>query len=134
MQLTLMLLKDQTYLIAQSDQLELEPRCHLFEPMLVSGTSKVTLTSWPKYTNEKHILLHSDSLLTVMEPTDEIRNTYLKKIDKTIEDFTPPPEPELLNEDEHVPEGHPEEPIGTSPRDTYYDEEDDYEPRYTEEV
>ena len=48
MQLTLVLLKGyQTYLIAQSDQLELEPRCHLFEPMLVGGTSKVTLTPCP---------------------------------------------------------------------------------------
>ena len=126
MQLTLMLLKDQTYLIAQSDQLELEPRCHLFEPMIVSGTSKVTLTPWPLYTDEKHILLHSDSLLTVMEPTEEIRDAYLKKIDKTIEDFTPPPEPELLNEDEHVPEGPP------ASRDTYYDDEDDYQPDYRE--
>ena len=126
MQLTLMLLKDQTYLIAQSDQLELEPRCHLFEPMIVSGTSKVTLTPWPLYTDEKHILLHSDSLLTVMEPTEKIRDAYLKKIGKTIEDFTPPPEPELLNEDEHVPEGPP------APRDTYYDDEDDYQPDYRE--
>ena len=127
MQLTLVLLKGyQTYLIAQSDQLELEPRCHLFEPMLVRGTSKVTLTPWPLYTDEKHILLHSDSLLTVMEPTDKIRDAYLKKIGKTIEDFTPAPQPELLNEDEHVPEGSP------APRDTYYDEEDGYEPDYTE--
>ena len=127
MQLTLVLLKGyQTYLIAQSDQLELEPRCHLFEPMLVSGSSKVTLTPWPLYTDEKHILLHSDSLLTVMEPTDKIRDAYLKKIGKTIEDFTPAPQPELLNEDEHVPEGSP------APRDTYYDEEDGYEPEYTE--
>jgi len=78
MQLTLVLLKGyQTYLIAQSDQLELEPRCRLFEPMLVSGTSKVTLTPWPLYTDEKHILLYSDSLLTVMEPTDKIRDAYL---------------------------------------------------------
>ena len=127
MSLSLLLLKDQqTYLIAQTEQLEMEPRAHLCEPMVVGGTSKVTLTSWPKYTNEKHILLHSDSLLTVMEPTEEIRDAYLKKIDKTLEDFTPPPEPELLNEDEHVPEG------SALPRDTYYDEEDGYEPDYTE--
>ena len=126
MQLTLLLLKDQqTYLIAQSEQLEMEPRAHLFEPMVVGGTSKVTLTSWPKYTDEKHILLHSDSLLTVMEPTDVIRDAYLKKIGKTIEDFTPAPQPELLNEDESVPDGTPI-------RDTYYDEEDGYEPAYRE--
>ena len=119
MQLSLILLKGyQTYLIAQSDQLELEPRCHLFEPMLVSGTSKVTLTPWPLYTDEKHILLHSDSLLTVMDPTDEIRDTYLKKIGKTEEDFKPKEEEKvLLNEDEQLPE------------DTWID---DYEPSYRE--
>lgn len=103
----------------------MEPRCHLLEPMIVSGAAKVSLTSWPKYTNEKHILLHSDSLLTVMEPTDVIRDAYLKKIGKTLEDFTPAPQPVLLNEDESVPDGSPI-------RDTYYDEEDDYEPRYQE--
>jgi len=94
--------------------------------MLVGGTTKVTLTPWPLYTDEKHILLHSDSLLTVMEPSDRIRDAYLKKIGKTMEDFTPEPQPVLLNEDESVPDGAPV-------RDTYYDE-DDYEPRYTEEV
>ena len=103
----------------------MEPRCHLLEPMIVSGAAKVALTSWPKYTDEKHILLHSDSLLTVMEPTDVIRDAYLKKIGKTIEDFTPAPQPELLNEDESVPDGTPV-------RDTYYDEEDGYEPDYAE--
>ena len=55
-----------------------------------------------------------------MEPTDAIRDAYLKKIGKTLEDFTPDPQPELLQEDENLP------------RDTYYDEEDGYEPRYEE--
>lgn len=91
--------------------------------MTVSGSSKVTLASWPKYTSDKHILLHSDSLLTVMEPTNAIRDAYLKKIGKTMEDFTPEPQPELLKEDEHFTDGESVQPP---------DFDDEYEPRYQE--
>ena len=45
---------------------------------------------------------------------------YLKRIDKTLEDFLPEPEPQLLNEGE-IPEAD-------------LLDEDDYEPRYTEEI
>lgn len=94
----------------------MEPKCHLIEPHTVSGDEKVTLTPWPKYTNDKHILLRSDDLLTVCEPTDEMIQSYLNMIGKTLEDFKKEQEPEqiLLQEDEMVPE------------------EDDYEPRYQE--
>ena len=88
--------------------------------MVVSGTSKVSLTSWPKFTDEKHILLHSDSLLTVFEPNDKVLDAYLSKIGKTREDFVPQPQPELLQEGEQLPEV-PD-----------YQYTDDYEPRYQE--
>ena len=83
--------------------------------MVVSGKTKLSLQSFPDYTTDEHILLHSDSLLTVCEPTDAVRDAYLKKIGKTLEDFTQEPEAVLLNEDETVPE------------------QEDYEPRYAEE-
>ena len=102
----------------------MEPRAHLYEPMLVSGSTKLSLTPWPKYTDDKHVLLHSDTLLTVVEPSEKLRDAYLKKVGKKLEDFTPQPQPELLTENETVPSG---EPI------TEYDDED-YEPRYTEEI
>ena len=91
--------------------------------MEVSGSTKLTLTPWPKYTDENHVLLHSDSLLTVVEPNDKVRDAYLAKIGKTIEDFTPEPQPELLQEDEQLPTGQ---------FDNY--EDDEYEPRYQEEM
>ena len=100
----------------------MEPRAHLVEPMVVGGSSKLTLTPWPKYTDEKHILLHSESLLTVVEPTERVRDAYLAKIGKTIEDFTPQPQPELLQEDEQLPTGE------------YPEFDDEYEPRYQEEM
>lgn len=116
MQLILLLLKSGQTLISLSEQLEYEPRCHLIQPYEVSGKTKVTLTSWPPYTDEKDILLHSDSLLTVVDPTEKLRDQYLKKIGKTLDDLKPSQEQVLLNEDENVPE--------------YID--DEYEPMYQE--
>lgn len=122
MQLTLLILKDQTTLIAQSEQLEYEPKVHLKRPYVVAGKSKVTLTAWPEHSSDQHILLHSDSLLTVCDPSPSVQAMYLKRIGKTLEDFKPEPQPELLQEDEQLPTGQ---------FDTY--EDDEYEPRYQEE-
>ena len=83
--------------------------------MTVSGKTKLSLQPWPEHSGDEHVLLTSDVLLTVCEPTDAVRDAYLKKIGKTLEDFAPEPERVLLNEGETVPEG------------------EDYEPRYVEE-
>ncbi len=83
--------------------------------MQVSGKTKLSLNRWPEYTDDEHVLLGSDSLLTVCEPSEAVLEAYLKKIGKTIEDFTREPETVMLTEDETVPEG------------------EDYEPRYVEE-
>ena len=69
--------------------------------MVVSGKTKLSLTPWPEYTEDEHVLFTSDNLLTVCEPSPEVRAAYLKKIGKTEEDFAPKEEPKvLLNEDE----------------------------------
>ena len=83
--------------------------------MSISGQSKLTLKPWPDYTDDEHILLTSDTLLTVCEPTEVVRDAYLKKIGKTLEELTSSPEPVMLTEDETVPDG------------------EDYEPRYVED-
>lgn len=95
--------------------MEYEPKVHLVRPFEVSGATKVTLKSWPSFTDDEHILLNSDTLLTVCEPNEKVREAYLKKIGKTEDDFKPDPVPELLTEDENVPDS------------------EDYEPRYVEE-
>ena len=84
--------------------------------MVVSGKSKVTLTKWPDYTEDEHVLLTSDSLLTVCEPTDSLRTAYMKKQGLKEEDLVDKEQPELLTEDENRP-----------------DQDDEYEPRYVEE-
>lgn len=117
--LTLILLKSGEYIIALTEQLEYEPACHLVEPYLVGGKTKVTLTKWPSYTNDEHILLYSESLLTAFAPTDELRDAYLKKIGKTLEEITPKEaEQMLLQENETIVDP---------------DLDPDYEPRYIEE-
>ena len=121
MNLLLVLLKSGTTLISLSEELEYEPKCHLIEPHEVTGKSKITLTPWPPHTEEKNILLHSDSLLTVVEPTLTLANQYLKKIGKTMEDLQTKDNRVLLTEDENVPDLPPPIP------------EDEYEPQYIEE-
>jgi len=118
MQLLLLLLQSGQTIISLSDQLPEEPRVHLKEPFEVTGKTKLTLTPWPPHTDEKDILLSSDSLLTVVEPNETLRDTYLQKIGKTLEDILPKQDDRvLLNEEENVPE--------------YVDE--DYEPLYIEQ-
>ena len=116
MSLALVLLRNGTSLVSQIDQLEYEPKVHMTSPYIVTGSTKVTLTSWPNYTDDTHILLHSDSILTVCEPNEKLAEAYLAKVGKTLEDLTPEPQPVTLNEEFQFEES-----------------EDEYEPRYLEE-
>ena len=120
MNLLLVLLKTGQTLISLSEELEYEPKCHLIEPHEVTGKTKISLTPWPHYTDEKNILLHSDSLLTVVEPTLSLTNLYLNKIGKTMEDLQKKDNRVLLSEEENIPEAPPPP-------------EDEYEPYYLEE-
>ena len=120
MQLSLILLRTGEYIISQVEEMDYEPRVHMEQPYLIGGKTKVTLTKWPLYTEDTHILLTSDSLLTMCDPTQDILDKYLTKIGKTEEDFQPKDDRILLNEGEEVPEPLPDEP-------------DEYEPRYIEE-
>ncbi len=120
MNLLLVMLKTGQTLVSLSEELDYEPKCHLIDPHEVTGKTKITLTPWPPLTEETNILLHSDSLLTVVEPTLTLANQYLKKIGKTMEDLQTKDNRVLLNEDENVPDLPPPP-------------EDDYEPQYIEE-
>ena len=122
MQLSLILLKNPNLsLVAQTEEMPAEPRVHLVQPYVVSGKTKLTLTRWPDYTDDEDILLHSDSLLTVCDPSENLAKLYLEKVGKTVEDMTKEPDRVMLNEGENVFDEL------TSPM--YNDE---YEPRYIE--
>ena len=87
------------------------------QPMVVQGKQKLSLLRWPDHTEDQHVLITSDNLLTVCEPSPAVRAAYLKKVGLTEEDLKPKEEEKvLLNEDENVPEWI-----------------DDYEPNYSEE-
>jgi len=121
MKLSLLLLKSGEHLISACEQLEYEPAVHLVDPYTISGSTKLTLSRWPKYTDDSHILFNSEDLLTVVEPNEALTQAYLKKTGKSIEDFTTdfpekqePEQKVLLQENEQIID-------------------DDYEPVYMEE-
>ena len=120
MEVAVFVLRTGERLVSEGEQLEAEPRCHLYQPYEVSGKAKLTLSPWLSgITNEKHFLLHSDSLLTVCEASDSLKKSYAAKVGKKVEDFTAKPTPQLLTEEEQLPE-------------EAYDYGDEYEPFYTE--
>ena len=121
MYLTLMVLKQNLYLLSEVEELEYEPKVHLINPYLVSEDGEIT--KWPLHTEEEHIMIDSTNLLTAVQPTDELRDKYLKKVGKTIEQVVDKePQPVLLSEGDELLE-----PI------KFDDEFSDYEPYYLEE-
>lgn len=120
MNISLVILKNGTYLVASTDELEYEPKCHMTKPMAVSGTKNVVLTSWPAYTDDEHVLLRSEDLLTVCDPTEAVLTAYMKKCGIKAADLNKPTETAILSQE---PQQQP----------TYEEDEDDYEPRYVED-
>ena len=117
MNLSLLILKRGDTLIALCEQLDYEPACHLVKPHTISGKTKLTFTKWPEYSGDDHILINTEELLTVIEPSVEVREAYMKKIGITEEDLKPKAKPVILNEEDETPTQI---------------EEDDYEPEYLE--
>ena len=54
-----------------------EPNCRLVKPYLISGDG--SLSPWLRgITNDEEIMMSSDKILTLVEPTKELLNEYLK--------------------------------------------------------
>jgi hypothetical protein len=117
MNISLILLRTGEYLVSQVEELQYEPKVHLTAPYLVSGKTKVSLSIWPLHSSDTHILLNSDSLLTIATPLPEIRAAYLKKVGLTEEDLIEKAKPVILNEDNQ----------------DWVDDPEEYEPRYVEQ-
>jgi hypothetical protein len=74
-----LLLKVDTVLISEIEEIgsELgEPDCKLINPF--EFTEEKKLIPWPEITNQKEMLIHSDSILTIVDPIQEIIDEYLK--------------------------------------------------------
>jgi len=108
MKVALLVLKSGVTLISYTDELEYEPKCHLFKPCTFTGKTKVTFSLFPQGAADEHILLNSSDLLTACAPLPELEAAYVKKVGAAPKTT----KPMMLTEDEIVPE--------------------EYEPRYVE--
>lgn len=55
-----------------------EPDCKLIKPYQFLGEDD--LRPWPEVTNQSEMLIHSDSILTIVDPKPEIAKKYLELI------------------------------------------------------
>lgn len=73
------LLKVDTVLISEIVEVgsELgEPDCKLINPYQFLGDDN--LKPWPEVTNQRELMIHSDSILTIADPKPEIVKKYLE--------------------------------------------------------
>lgn len=74
-----LLLKVDTVIVSEVEEVtsELgEPDCKLINPY--EFTSEHKLVPWPQVTDQKEMMIHSDSILTIVEPIQEIVDQYLE--------------------------------------------------------
>lgn len=55
-----------------------EPDCKLINPCRYNTDGSIE--RWPQITDQKEILIHSDSILTIVDPTKELIENYTKVI------------------------------------------------------
>ncbi len=53
-----------------------EPDCRLVNPFRIDAEGN--LTPWPEVTDQKEMMIHSDSILTIVDPKEEIVKKYLE--------------------------------------------------------
>ena len=83
--LKILILKNDSILITEIDEVsgELgEPDCKLINPcqMSVSDSTTYDMRKWPVFTNQKELMIHSDSIFTIVDPKPDQIELYLKTI------------------------------------------------------
>ncbi len=53
-----------------------EPDCKLIKPYLFESIDN--MKPWPKATNQKELMIRSDSILTIADPTQEVIARYVE--------------------------------------------------------
>jgi hypothetical protein len=53
-----------------------EPDCRIINPYQINAEGELTL--WPKVTDQREMMIHSDSILTIVDPKPEIVEKYLE--------------------------------------------------------
>jgi len=74
MQTALIILKSGIHLITKAEQLDEEPSCHMEDPYMIKEDG--TLEPWPRYTTDTDILLYSETIATIVEPSGDIKKKY----------------------------------------------------------
>ena len=76
-----LLLKNDTVLISEIVEIgsELgEPDCKLINPFCIDADGN--LTPWPDVTDQREMMIHSDSILTIVDPTPDLLSKYFEMI------------------------------------------------------
>jgi hypothetical protein len=53
-----------------------EPDCRIINPYQINAEGE--LTPWPEVTDQREMMIHSDSILTIVDPKEEIVTKYLE--------------------------------------------------------
>ena len=53
-----------------------EPDCRIINPYRINAEGE--LTPWPEVTDQREMMIHSDSILTIVDPKEEIVTKYLE--------------------------------------------------------
>lgn len=83
--LKILILKNDTILITEIDEVDSElgePDCKLINPcaMFISDASSYYMKKWPVFVDQREIMIHSDSILTIVDPKPDQIELYLKTI------------------------------------------------------
>ena len=74
MQIALIILKSGIEIITMAEQMDEEPSCHMKDPYKIREDG--TLEPWPRYTIDTDVMLYSDKIATIVEPTSELKKKY----------------------------------------------------------
>lgn len=83
--LKILILKNDVILISEIEEVESElgdPNCKLINAcrMYVSDANTYEMKRWPVFTDQKELMMHSDSILTIVDPKPDQIELYLKAI------------------------------------------------------
>lgn len=85
--LKVLILKNDTVLMAEVHEIQTadlgEPDCKLVNPLKVWHDKLIDqygMRRWPEYTEQKEVIIHSDSILTLVDPSAKHIELYFNTI------------------------------------------------------
>lgn len=83
--LKILILKNDAILITEVHEVATElggPDCKLVNPcqMRVSDQATYDMKKWPVFTDQRELMIHSDSIFTIVDPKPDQIELYLKTI------------------------------------------------------